>query len=143
MAARSARTSSSEEDAEEESRSTDEEERLLVKRCIETEEQSRGTRHRGHEEPSHRDGNAEQRGEQSRRLTRSPPQSMRRLLWPCDSTDGCAQRRGCGQLAKAQEWTCPQLHDIAVVFQVGKFDAVSLLIVETEILKEGERRRPS
>ena len=25
-------------------------------------------------------------------LKRSSPQSMRRFLWPCDSTDGCAQR---------------------------------------------------
>ena len=24
------------------------------------------------------------------------PQSFRRFLWPCDSTGGCAQRRGCG-----------------------------------------------
>ena len=35
-------------------------------------------------------------------LRRSSPQSMRRFLWPCDSTDGCAQRRDCGWLAKAQ-----------------------------------------
>ena len=35
-------------------------------------------------------------------LRRSSPQSVRRFLWPCDSMDGCAQRRGCGRLAKAQ-----------------------------------------
>ena len=35
-------------------------------------------------------------------LLRSSPRSMRRFLWPCDSTDGCTQRRGCGWLAKAQ-----------------------------------------
>ena len=31
-------------------------------------------------------------------LKRSSPQSMRRFLWPSDSSDGCAQRRGCGRL---------------------------------------------
>ena len=35
-------------------------------------------------------------------LKRSSPLSMRRFLWPSDSSDGCAQRRGCGWLAKAQ-----------------------------------------
>ena len=35
-------------------------------------------------------------------LRRSPPQSMRRFLWPCDRTGGCAQRGGCGWLAKEQ-----------------------------------------
>ena len=35
-------------------------------------------------------------------MRRSSPQSMRRFLWPCDSMDGCAQRRGCTWLAKAQ-----------------------------------------
>ena len=33
---------------------------------------------------------------------RSSPQLMRRFLWPCDSTGGCAQTRGCGWLAKGQ-----------------------------------------
>ena len=33
---------------------------------------------------------------------RSSPQSMRRFLWPCDSTDRCAHRRSCGWLPKAQ-----------------------------------------
>ena len=37
----------------------------------------------------------------SRSLRRSSPESMRRFLWPCDSTHGCAQRRDCGWLAKA------------------------------------------
>ena len=27
---------------------------------------------------------------------------LRRFLWPFDSTDGCAQRRGCGWVGKAQ-----------------------------------------
>ena len=35
-------------------------------------------------------------------LRRSSPQSMRRFLWPCDSTGGCPQRRGCGWRAEAQ-----------------------------------------
>ena len=30
------------------------------------------------------------------------PQLMMRLKWPCDSTDGCSHRMGCGWLAKAQ-----------------------------------------
>ena len=43
-------------------------------------------------------------------LKRSPPQSMRRFLWPGDSTGGCAQRKSCGWLAKAQvtaRWDAP------------------------------------
>ena len=35
-------------------------------------------------------------------LRRSSPLSMRRFLCLCDIMDGCAQRRGCGWLAKEQ-----------------------------------------
>ena len=38
-------------------------------------------------------------------LKSSSPQSMRSFLWPSDSTDGCAQRKCCGSLVKAQSST--------------------------------------
>ena len=63
-------------------------------------------------------------------LRRSAPLPVRRLLWPYDSMDGCAQRRGCGWPAKGG--TCPQPHGHAVVFYFGWFDVVSLPIVETQ-----------
>ena len=71
-------------------------------------------------------------------LRRSSPQSLTRFLWPCDSTDGCAQRRGCGWLAKAKATarvdvpTAPRLCCVFFWVGEGSFDVGSLPVVETQ-----------
>ena len=74
----------------------------------------RGGRHEGR---SHRDG--KHTFQVTRRPSGGAPEEQSRgiqdqivaghlhsrrggFLWPCDSTDGCAQKRGCGWLARAQ-----------------------------------------
>ena len=47
-------------------------------------------------------------------LRKSSPQSVRRFLWPCDSTGGCAQRRGLRKRRGQHGWRCPQPHGNAV-----------------------------
>ena len=48
-------------------------------------------------------------------LGRSSPQSMRRFLWACDSTDGCAQDvAGLRKHRRQHGWTCPRPHGNAV-----------------------------
>ena len=56
-------------------------------------------------------------------------------MWPSESSDGCAQRRGCGWIAKAQATArvdVPQPHGNVVVFYFGWSDVGALLIIETQ-----------
>ena len=63
---------------------------------------------------------------------RSSPLSTRRFLWPSDSTDGSAQRKGSGWLAKnAGNSTGGRAHGKSVVFHSDSLMS-SLPIVETQ-----------
>ena len=80
-------------------------------------------------------------------LKRSSPQTMRRFLWPSDSSNGCAQRRGCGWLAKAQATARVDVHtaprQCCGLFIWDSLMSALFLSLRHRNPKERERRTPS